>query len=404
MAVSVKPVAGDDYLTFFENEAIGANLLVNDTAGANGNKFLRFFDNISVGAKTAGQTTAIAGDYGTFFVKADGSFTYELSAASKAGFFAGMTLTENLSYKISDGSGNTDVATFSMDIKGVTVKPVAVDDNFSFAENDVIGGNVLTNDIAGETGVLYLRSVESTGVGAKIAGQVTDVAGEFGVFHFKADGSFTYDLNATVKAGLDAGETVTEKLEYYKISDGQGHTDVGILTVTIDGVTDSSTKTQVLLDFEDLELSSGDGEASGVTPLPADYHGFSLTVPGNTVHAMHEDTYPGSGYVVGSVNPGDNVAFDPFASNPVVIKQTDGADFDFDSMYLTSAWDSAQTVHLEGKQDGAVLYSLDVAINNIAATFVDVDWSGIDELTISHPGQHIVMDNISLFVGDVPLV
>ncbi|MES2156514.1 MAG: Ig-like domain-containing protein [Pseudomonadota bacterium] len=397
MAVSVKPVAGDDYLTFFENEAIGANLLVNDTAGANGNKFLRFFDNISVGAKTAGQTTAIAGDYGTFFVKADGSFTYELSAASKAGFFAGMTLTENLSYKISDGSGNTDVATFSMDIKGVTVKPVAVDDNFSFAENDVIGGNVLTNDIAGETGVLYLRSVEGTGVGAKIAGQVTDVAGEFGVFHFKADGSFTYDLNATVKAGLDAGETVTEKLEYYKISDGQGHTDVGILTVTIDGVTDSSTKTQVLLDFEDVNTDS-------VATLPEDYHGFSLTVPGYQVGVVNEGYHPGSGYAFGSINPGENVAYDPYASNPVVIKQTDGADFDFDSMYLTSAWDSAQTVHLEGKQDGAVLYSLDVAINNIAATFVDVDWSGIDELTISHPGQHIAMDNISLFVGDVPLV
>ncbi|WP_188064800.1 Ig-like domain-containing protein [Sphingobium sp. KCTC 72723] len=403
MAVSVKPVAGDDYLTFFENEAIGANLLVNDTAGANGNKFLRFFDNISVGAKTAGQTTAIAGDYGTFFVKADGSFTYELSAASKAGFFAGMTLTENLSYKISDGSGNTDVATFSMDIKGVTVKPVAVDDNFSFAENDVIGGNVLTNDIAGETGVLYLRSVEGTGVGAKIAGQVTDVAGEFGVFHFKADGSFTYDLNATVKAGLDAGETVTEKLEYYKISDGQGHTDVGILTVTIDGVTDSSTKTQVLLDFEDFDLSSNT-EATATAPLPADYHGFSLTGPSDPVYVVDEGLYPTSGYAAGSVNPGENVALGWFARSPIVIKQTDGADFDFDSMYLTSAWDSAQTVHLEGKQDGAVLYSLDVAINNIAATFVDVDWSGIDELTISHPGQHIAMDNISLFVGDVPLV
>lgn len=400
MAVSVKPVAGDDYLTFFENEAIGANLLVNDTAGANGNKFLRFFDNISVGAKTAGQTTAIAGDYGTFFVKADGSFTYELSAASKAGFFAGMTLTENLSYKISDGSGNTDVATFSMDIKGVTVKPVAVDDNFSFAENDVIGGNVLTNDIAGETGVLYLRSVEGTGVGAKIAGQVTDVAGEFGIFHFKADGSFTYDLNTTVKAGLDAGETVTEKLEYYKISDGQGHTDVGILTVTIDGVTDSSTKTQVLLDFEDIDTS---GQTDDGFALPADYRGFSLTVPGRQVYVLNEDILPDSGYAVGSIDPGENVAYDPFASNPIAIKQTDGADFDFDSIYLTSAFEP-QTVHLEGLQDGVVLYSLDVLVNNVASTFVDVDWAGIDELTISHPGTHIVMDNISLFVGDVPLV
>ena len=239
MTTPVKPVAGDDHYTFYENQVIGGNMLTNDIVGANGQIYLRDFEGWDVLAKKPGQITDITGTYGTFHLQSDGTWSYTLSDAAKVNFFAGMTYHESVQYKVSDGAGHTDVAIFKLDILGVTTKPVAVDDNYTFGENDAIHGNVLDNDIPGETGQLYLRSVTGTDIAAKQGpGQTTDVAGTYGTFHFHPDGSFTYDLDPGVKASLDTGQTITETLKYYKISDGLGHTDVGIITLDINGVTD----------------------------------------------------------------------------------------------------------------------------------------------------------------------
>ncbi|MBB4575856.1 MULTISPECIES: Ig-like domain-containing protein [Rhizobium] len=222
--------ATDDSATFQETDVISGNLLSNDSSD-NGHLFLRAFDQQSVGAKQAGQVTEIHGDYGTFFVKADGSYTYVLSDAAKIGFTHGETLVEKVSYKISDGAGHTDMGLFTLNIQGVTqIKPVAVDDTYHFTEGQAIGGNVLDNDIAGDNGKMFLREFLSTKVGAA-ADAVTDVAGTYGMFHVKSDGTFTYDLTAD----LDAGVTYTEVLRYYKISDGEGHTDTAKVTLNILG-------------------------------------------------------------------------------------------------------------------------------------------------------------------------
>ena len=222
--------ATDDTATFLETDAISGNLLANDTS--DGNLFLRFFDQQSVGAKQGNsQVTEIQGDYGTFFVKPDGSYTYVLSDAAKVNFTNGELLQEKVSYKISDGSGHTDVGLFTLNIQGVTqVKPIAVDDHYSFNEGDAIGGNVLTNDIAGDNGKLFLRQFDGTSVNGN-SNATTDIAGTYGTFHVKADGTFTYDLAADIAPA----DHVTETIQYYKISDGSGHTDVGILTLNITG-------------------------------------------------------------------------------------------------------------------------------------------------------------------------
>ncbi|MBX4995106.1 autoaggregation protein, partial [Rhizobium binae] len=158
--------ATDDSATFQETDVISGNLLSNDSSD-NGHLFLRAFDQQSVGAKQAGQITEIQGDYGTFFVKADGSYTYVLSDAAKIGFSNGETLVEKVSYKISDGAGHTDVGLFTLNIQGVTqIKPVAVDDSYDFTEGQPIGGNVLDNDIAGDNGKMFLRQFLSTKVDA----------------------------------------------------------------------------------------------------------------------------------------------------------------------------------------------------------------------------------------------
>lgn len=96
--------ATDDSATFQETDVISGNLLSNDSSD-NGHLFLRAFDGASVGAKSGmNQITEIQGEYGTFFVKPDGSYTYVLSDAAKIGFTNGELLQEKVSYKISDAA------------------------------------------------------------------------------------------------------------------------------------------------------------------------------------------------------------------------------------------------------------------------------------------------------------
>jgi VCBS repeat-containing protein len=111
-----RPVAVNDILPFMEFDVMSGNLLANDTGPA---RFLRFFDDVRVEAKQGpDQITTIAGDHGTFFVKPDGSFTYELDPEVAARIQPGHMVIEQLQYKVSDGMGGTDVGLLRMEISG----------------------------------------------------------------------------------------------------------------------------------------------------------------------------------------------------------------------------------------------------------------------------------------------
>ncbi len=393
--VVTKPVASDDHYTFTEAQTIAGNMLSNDTAGSNGQLFLRSFDGSDVLAKQPNQVTDIAGTYGVFHVKADGSFTYTLNDSAKVNFFAGMTYHESVNYKISDGAGHTDNGVFTLDIQGVTVKPVAVDDKFTFTEGDKMGGNILSNDIVGETGQLYLRSVTGTDIAAKQGvGQVTDVAGKYGTFHFHADGSYTYDLDAKVAAGLNTGQSVTENMTY-KISDGKGHTDQGNISLTVNGVTDHAATT--VLDFEDLKP---DYQGS---PVPDDYKGFHLSVPGYNVYTAHDSDYGVSGYETVSQEHKGNIAYNPYANVPIDIQKVDHSDFDFVSGVFAAAWDSAQDVTITGLRDGATVYTQVLHLSNTTATTFAANWHNIDDIQITTAGDHIAMDDLTFAAASMPV-
>ena len=385
--VVTKPVAGDDHYTFSENQTISGNMLANDTAGSNGLLYLRSFGGSDVGAKQVGQVTDIQGTYGTFHLKADGSFTYTLSDAAKVNFFAGMTYHESVQYKISDGAGHTDAGIFSLDIQGVTVKPVAVDDKYEFTVGDKMAGNVLSNDIMGETGLLYLRSVTGTEIAAKQGlGQVTDVAGKYGTFHFHPDGSYTYDLDAKVAAGLHTGDSVTENMTY-KISDGKGHTDTGTISLTVDGH-DATT----VLDFEGLVGSDL------YSNVPDDYKGFHLTANGGSEGALSELYYGAgqTGYGVVSQEAGGNVGYNPYAAVPVDITKTDHSDFDFVSGVFASAWQDAQDVTITGWHNGTQVYSTTLHLSDTSATTFNANWHDIDHIQITTDDySQIAMDDLT---------
>jgi autoaggregation protein RapA/B/C len=127
---NARPVAINDVLTFSEDDDyISANLLENDIY-AESQGFLRFFDGVRVDAKESlYQPTIVAGDFGTFTVRPDGRFVYELDQSLTAvqNLEPGETLVERLTYKISDGMGETDVATLELTIAGSPTKTVHID-------------------------------------------------------------------------------------------------------------------------------------------------------------------------------------------------------------------------------------------------------------------------------------
>lgn len=128
MASQYQAIAENDYYEFYEDATIRGSVTENDyVTNPWARPLLRFFDGAGVDAKHGPQhITSIDGEYGTFHLKPDGTFTYDLRADVAAALDPGEKVTEHISYKISDGNGNTDVAQLTLDIKGY-VQPAAVD-------------------------------------------------------------------------------------------------------------------------------------------------------------------------------------------------------------------------------------------------------------------------------------
>jgi len=134
-----------------------------------------------------------------------------------------------------------------------------------------------------------------------------------------------------------------------------------------------------VIGFDDL--------ASSDTAVIADgYAGFNWTGVG----VIGADAYPDSGYASGVVS-GANVAFNHGGAT-VTISNAGG--FDFVGAFFTSAW-YEQELSFEGSRDGQLLYATDVSyvIDTIAPQWIELDWRGIDTLTIyNSSGTQWAMD------------
>jgi hypothetical protein len=114
-----RPSAAYDFIPRTNLDVITGNLLTNDSDPDGNPLFLRFVDGQRIGAKQGpDQITSIVGEWGTFYFKPDGSFTYELDIDPQFPLLPGSMRIEQLTYKVSDGLGGTDVATFRMEVKG----------------------------------------------------------------------------------------------------------------------------------------------------------------------------------------------------------------------------------------------------------------------------------------------
>lgn len=132
----------------------------------------------------------------------------------------------------------------------------------------------------------------------------------------------------------------------------------------------------VTITFDDL----GDGSTTN-NPFPASYN--DLVWEGDNNWVLNSSLYSvqSSGYVIGTVS-GNNVAVYRNNASVTAVSGT----FDFNGAYLTAAWNNGMDLHVEGKLNGATVYSNDLVINSFEAIWYDFNWNGVDQITFASSG------------------
>ncbi|WGM40072.1 VCBS domain-containing protein [Caulobacter sp. NIBR1757] len=267
------------------------NVLTNDTDVDGG-------DGKSVSAVSGGIVgSALAGQYGSLTLNADGSYSYAIDnahAAVNALRLSTDTLTDSFTYTVTDTAGATSSTTLTITVHGANDAPVAVADTGTAVEAGTAAGsnatgNVLTNDTDVDTG-------DSKTVTALTGGTVgSALAGAYGSLTLNADGTYSYAVNnasSAVQALRTSAQTLTESFTY-TVTDAAGATSATTLTITIQGANDAPVAVADTGSATEAGTSAGSNASGNVLTNDTDVDGGD----GKTVSAL-------SGGVVGSASAG----------------------------------------------------------------------------------------------------
>ncbi|XIA62916.1 beta strand repeat-containing protein [Bradyrhizobium sp. TZ2] len=202
------------------------------------------------------------------------SYTYTLDDNQN---HSGGPITDTFQINATDPNLDTS-APFSLTVTINDDVPTAVDDMLqSIAENAIgtIGGNVTTNDLVGADGAQLTHVDLGAGLvaitsGTPLGSGVFQHSNTYGVYTFKADGTWTFDPNANLTI---SGLTGLEASFNYRLTDGD--TDLSNTALqpikVLDGVSFS-------IDASPTSISE---EAAGVATFTLSVTGFPLNA-GNT--------------------------------------------------------------------------------------------------------------------------
>ncbi|CUI72965.1 VCBS domain-containing protein [Achromobacter kerstersii] len=287
----------------------------------------------------------VIGQYGTLFIRADGTYRYEINSLSPAliALNPGETATENFIYTLQDAQGGKSSANLSIVIHGVQDQPVASDITGVAVEAGGVNngqpglnasGDVTRNDIDpdGDTlSVVGIRTGREAATGS--TGAIgTALTGQFGTLILGADGRYTYQLNnddATVQALRTAGDTLVDYFTY-TVSDGT-LTDTAELRIRIFGRNDApdvKDHTGEAVEAGGTNNTSGGQAASGNVLDDAEDvdSGDTLTITGARTGAAGPPVADGPGGVITIVGtygtltlrPDGSYAYTADNNNPLV--------------------------------------------------------------------------------------
>ena len=337
-----------------------------------------------------GQT--VAGTYGTLLLRANGTYDYTLNNALPAvnNLNNGQTLTDSFSYESSDGQ-IADAATLQVTIRGNTDNraPVAVNDARSITEDGTnpVSGNVLTNDTDADGDSLAVSRVEG------VVGNVgTTINGTYGTIRINSNGTYQYTLNNSHPAvnGLNAGQSLTESFDY-TVTDGTA-SDIGGLTITINGNTDNRAPVAV----NDARSITEDGTnpvTGNVLSNDTDADGDSLTVSRVEGVAGNVGTTINGTYGTIRINAPGTYQYTLNNSHPAVNALNDGQtlteSFDYTVTDGTAGSNGRLTITINGSTD----------VVNTPPTAV-ADTNSVTEDSANNPVMGNVLSNDSDADGD----
>ncbi|WP_197453465.1 Ig-like domain-containing protein [Caulifigura coniformis] len=241
-----------------------------------------------------------AGNYGTLVLNSDGSYTYTLNNSSAAvqALTAGQVVSDVFTYTVTDEFGARTTATLTVSITGKNDAPIAVADSYTVLEDGSVTGNVLTNDTDADAGATKVVTNVTVNSSSFAPGSVVNIGG-VGAFILTATGDFTFEPALNYNGPVPP---IT-----YTISDGQGGTATGTITVTITSVNDAPVAGD-----DNFTVAEEGSVAINVLANDTDVDGntFSITqVNGQPIAFGSPVMIPGKGTV--SLNLNSTLTFTP---------------------------------------------------------------------------------------------
>ncbi|MDX1930802.1 MAG: cadherin domain-containing protein, partial [Pirellulaceae bacterium] len=333
---------------------------------------------------------AVAGNFGTITLQANGSYVYvidETNTAVQALRLTTQTLTDIFTYRMTDAAGLESTAEVTITLRGANDAPTAfVDQGIAVEAGGVANGsagsnasgNVLSNDgdvdsvANGESKTVVgvtagVQASANTNVGAT-------VTGNYGTIQIAADGSYTYAVNnthAAVQALRTAADTLSDVFTY-SMTDAAGLISTTQVTITIQGANDAPHDLAAvgLNTNENTATGTAIGSISQSDIDSGDSPSYSLIDDAAGRFAID----PNTGVV--TVADGSLLNFEVSPSHTITVRVTDSGGATYDETFTISLNDVNEfSVSVPTDVDAA---ANSVAENAAIGTAVGVTASAID--------------------------
>ena len=291
-----------------------------DTAGADG------FGSPQVVGVAAGNNTSspvsggvgtvsgIAGSYGTLYLNADGTYTYDANPNAVTS-----NQTDTFIYTVQDGDGDLSTTTLTINVNNVSV--TASDTEALVNEAGLPSGS----DSGASSEAFNGAITPAGGTGPYTYTLTSNGNGTYGNLVLNADGTYTYTLDTTYHGATNNNGVTTEpNVEgfNYTVTDANGNTTTGTINVSIIDDVPSIGIVQPALNVTNVAgtvfIGTFDVTSGADQPVTA-------SLLGNTVPAGLRSGGQLVSYYVDPSNPGVLVAYtgsDPAASGAKVFTLT----------------------------------------------------------------------------------
>lgn len=236
---------------------------------------------VDAGDTTTFENRTYVGNYGTFYLEADGSWRYEINKDSAAiqSLSEGETISETFAAVVRDSNGGFVTEQIDFTIVGTNDIPIVSGDNSATviedAQDFIPDGQIFDNQFTKVTGNVIADDIDLKG--DVVSWQVIDGDGIYGALSIDANGKWTY-LLANGDENTNALNFGDEGIDTFWVTakdDDGGVSDPFKITITVVGNTDNDSggggNIDQVIDVDAIEEGvdgNGSGD-SGTITLPA---------------------------------------------------------------------------------------------------------------------------------------